>query len=281
MEVGTGVSRFRPGDRVAIAFDNVCGECWYCRRGETAMCGSLRNLGLGAAAGDLRGTQAEAVRVPRADYNLLAVPDDVDDERALFVGDVLTTGYYGVALAGVEAGEGVAVVGCGPVGYFAVQAARSMGADPVIAVDPVEDRRELARRAGAVPVDPATADTKRAVRDATEGRGADVAVEAVGSLGAFATARAAIRRGGRVSVVGLFGDETLEVPMDEYWLRAVKLLFAGVCPVHAWWDRTMEAVRAGSIDPVPLISHRLPLDEAPAGYDLFARHEATKVVLVP
>jgi threonine dehydrogenase-like Zn-dependent dehydrogenase len=277
-EVAAGVARFRVGERVAIAFDNACGECWYCRRGETALCGSLRNLGLGEGLG---GTQAEAVRVPRADHNLLAIPDDVDDERALFLGDVLTTGWYGVALAGVEPGESVAVVGCGPVGYFAVQAARALGAGPVLALDVDPARLELARRAGAEPVDVGRADPKLTVREATGGRGADLAVEAVGSLDAFATARAVIRRGGRITVLGLHAGGTLEVPMGEYWLRSVKLLFAGVCPVHAWWGRTLEAVRNGEVDPMPLISHRLPLEEAAAGYDLFARREATKVVLTP
>src|SRR5207244_13523034 len=154
---------------------------------------------------------AEAVGVPRADHNLLPIPDDVDDERALFLGDVLTTGWYGVALAGVQPGESVAVVGCGPVGFFAVQAARAQGADPVVAVDVDAARLELARGTGAVPVDAGTVDPKGAVREATGGRGADVAVEAVGSLDAFATARAAIRRGGRISVLGLHGAVTLEV----------------------------------------------------------------------
>jgi alcohol dehydrogenase len=278
---GPGVVRFRAGDRVAIAFDNVCGECWYCTRGESSLCSGLRNLGLGAAGGGLGGTQAELVRVPRADANLLAIPDGVDDEHALFVGDVLTTGLYGVGLARPEPGEGVAVVGCGPVGFFAVQAARLLGADPVIGIDPVPERRDLVRGQGALAVDPSAGDVKAAVREATGGRGVDVAVEAVGTLSGFDAARSAVRRGGRISVVGVYGDDTLEVRMSEYWTRGLKILFAGICPVHGWWDRAMDAVRSGAIDPIPLISHRLPLEEAPAGYDLFGRRQATKVVLVP
>src|SRR2546421_2003005 len=206
-DVGDGVRRFRPGDRVAIAFDNVCGECWYCARGETSLCGGLRNLGLGAAGGGLGGTQAEAVRIPRADHNLLAIPDDVEDERALFIGDVLTTGYYGVALAALAPGESAAVVGCGPVGFFAIQAAGLLGADPVVAIDLVPERLELAARVGAIPVDARDGDVKSMVRDATEGRGADVVVEAVGNRPAFDSARASVRRGGRISVVGVPGDD--------------------------------------------------------------------------
>jgi threonine dehydrogenase-like Zn-dependent dehydrogenase len=266
---------------LAIEFDNVCGACCYCSRGVWSVCAGLRTLGLGGGGGGLGGTQAELVRVPRADANLLPIADEVDDEHALFVGDVLTTGFYGVSLAGPRPGEGVAVVGCGPVGFFAVQAARLLGADPVIGIDLVPERLALVHAQGAVAVDPSSDDLKTAVREATEGRGVDVAVEAVGTMASFEAARTVVRRGGRISVVGVYGDDTLEVKMNEYWTRGLKLLFAGICPVHGWWERAMEAVRNGDIDPIPLISHRLPLDEAPAGYELFERREATKVVLVP
>ena len=242
-EVGARVTRFRPGDRVAIAFDNVCGTCWYCSLGESSLCSGLRNLGLGAVGGGLGGTQAESVTVPRADHNLLPIPDEVDDEHALFLGDVLTTGYYGIDL--------------------------------------VPDRLDLVRGQGAIAIDPSAGDVKAAVREATGGRGADVAVEAVGTLAGFETAKAVVRRGGRISIVGVYGDDVLELRMNQYWTRGLKLLFAGICPVHGWWERAMEAVRDGRIDPMPLISHRLPLEEAPRGYELFDRREATKVVLVP
>jgi threonine dehydrogenase-like Zn-dependent dehydrogenase len=280
-EAGPEVTRFRVGGRVAIPFDNVCGTCWYCERGESSLCSGLRNLGLGAAGGGLGGMQAEAVRVPRADHNLLSIPDDVDDERALFVGDVLTTGWYATAQAAPRPGESVAVVGCGPVGYFAVLAAMALGANPVIGIDLVHPRLDLVRAAGGVGIDPSAADVKTAVREATEGRGVDVAVEAVGGLPAFETARAAVRRGGRISVIGVYGDEVLPVAVREYWTRGWKLLFGGICPVHGWWERTMRAVQSGEVDPTPLISHRLPLNEAVRGYELFERREATKVVLTP
>jgi threonine dehydrogenase-like Zn-dependent dehydrogenase len=280
-EVGPEVSRFRVGDRVAIPFDNVCGTCWYCAHGESSLCSGLRNLGLGAAGGGLGGMQAEAVRVPRADHNLLAIPDDVDDDRALFVGDVLTTGWYATALAAPKPGESVAVVGCGPVGYFAVLAAMALGVHPVVGIDLVPSRLDLVRAAGGVGIDPSAGDVKAAVREVTEGRGVDVAVEAVGGLPAFETARAVVRRGGRISVIGVYGDEVLPVGVREYWTRGLKLLFGGICPVQGWWERTMRAVRSGEVDPIPLISHRLPLDDAVRGYELFQRREATKVVLAP
>jgi threonine dehydrogenase-like Zn-dependent dehydrogenase len=258
----------------------VCGECWYCLNGEPSLCGSLRNIGFGKFGGGLGGAQAERLRVPRADVNALGVPDDVEDEAALMVGDVLTTGWYGATLGAIRAGETVAVVGAGPVGFFAVQSARALGAGKVVGVDLSEDRLRLARSAGAVPVR-ADEGAVAAVRALTEGRGADVAIEAVGSLAGYETARSLVRRGGRIVLLGVHGDEHLDVPLGGYWLRRLTLVFAGVCPVQAYWQRTMAAVRNGEVRVQALVSHRLSLEDAPRGYELFDRREATKVVLAP
>src|SRR5438034_2624849 len=122
--VGPDVERFKPGDRVVVAFDIVCGHCWFCLHGQTSLCEEFRMLGIGAWGGGLGGAQAERVRVPFADVNLLAIPEGMEDERALFVGDILTTGYYGTAIADIQPGDTVAVVGAGPVGFFCIQAAR-------------------------------------------------------------------------------------------------------------------------------------------------------------
>src|SRR4029077_5588083 len=115
-EVGGGVRRFRSGDRVVVAFDIACGACWFCDRGQTSLCEDFRNLGAGAFGGGLPGVQAERVRIPVADVNLLGVPDDVEDERALFTGDVLTPGLYAASLAPIRAGTSVAALGVGPAG---------------------------------------------------------------------------------------------------------------------------------------------------------------------
>src|SRR5437868_13808306 len=114
--VGPEVERFRPGQRVVIAFDIVCGHCWFCRQGQTSLCEDFKNLGAGPFGGGLGGAQAEQIRVPHADVNLLPIPDGMDDEHALFVGDILTTGYYGAAIAGIEPLDTVAVIGAVPVG---------------------------------------------------------------------------------------------------------------------------------------------------------------------
>ena len=279
--VGSEVRRFAPGDRVVLSFDVACGTCWYCRAGQTSLCEDFGNYGAGPFGGDLAGTQAELVRVPTADVNLLAVPPGMADERALFVGDILTTGYYGAAMAGIEPGATVAVVGVGPVGFFCVQAAFVLGAGRVIALDREEDRLALAARFGAEPVNVLEQHPQMAVAAATDGRGADVVIEAVGSLSSFETSVEVVRRGGRIAVVGMFVSEQVEIPLGVWWTRMLDVRFAGICPIHAWWERSMRAVEEGRIDPLPLISHVLPLEDAPEGYELFATRRAMKVVLKP
>lgn len=279
--VGAAVERFRPGDRVIVSFDIACGTCWFCRNGQTQLCEDFRNLGAGIFGGGLGGAQAELVRVPFADTNLLAIPEGMVDERALFVGDVLTTGYYGAAIFGIRQGDTVAVVGAGPVGSFCVQSARVRGAGEVLALDLEPERLALAERIGAVPVNVAERHPQMAVAERTGGRGADVAIEAVGNLGGLHTALNVVRRGGNVTVVGMFTGETMDVPVGIWWMRALSVRFTGICPVHAWWEETLAAVAEGRIDPLPIISHRLPLAEAPLGYELFDSRRATKVLLTP
>jgi alcohol dehydrogenase len=280
-EVGPDVERFRPGERVVLSFDVVCGHCWYCRNGQTSLCEQFRSLGAGPFGGGLGGAQAEMVRMPFADTNLLAIPDDVDDDHALFVGDILTTGYYGTAIAGIRPVDSVAVVGAGPVGFFCIQSAFVHGASQVLALDMEDDRLELARAVGAVPINVKERNPQMAACDLTQGRGPDVVIEAVGSQAAFETAVEVVRRGGTVSVVGMFVTESVDIPLGVYWSRALRLQFAGICPIHAWWDQAMEAVRTGKIDPIPIVSHRLALADAPEGYELFDSKRATKVVLLP
>jgi 2-desacetyl-2-hydroxyethyl bacteriochlorophyllide A dehydrogenase len=279
--VGSAVTRLAPGDRVVASFDVACGACWFCANAQSGLCDELRMLGGGPFLGSLPGAHAELVRVPGADVNLLPIPDGLEDERALFLGDVMTTGYFAAASAGIAAGAVVAVVGAGPVGYFCMQAALALGGARVFGIDPDPSRRELVAAAGAEPVDPAARHPETVLADATEGRGADVAIDAVGSPAALQRAVDVVRRGGSVVVVGVYASELLEIQLGVYWARALTIRFTGLCPVHAWWQRAMDEVLAGRLDPEPLISHRLPLEDAVRGYELFERREATKVVLIP
>jgi alcohol dehydrogenase len=199
----------------------------------------------------------------------------------VFVGDVLTTGFYAAALADPRPRDVVAVFGCGPVGYCSILGLLAGGHQIVYAVDREPARLALAERAGAIPIDVTRRNATTALAEATDGHGADVVIDAVGHADAFEGAIDAVRRGGAVVVVGVYSSETTELQLGAYWARALTIRFAGLTPIHAWWDRALAALQAGEVDPTPLISHRLPLEDAAEGYALFDRREATKVVLAP
>jgi threonine dehydrogenase-like Zn-dependent dehydrogenase len=279
--VGHDVRGVAPGDRVVVAFHIACGTCWFCRHGETGLCEDFRNLGAGAFSGGLAGAQAERVRVPNADRNLLPVPTQIDDERAVFLGDVLTTGFYAATLVAPRPGETIAVVGAGPVGFCALQSLRALGAERIAVLDREPDRLALAEAAGAIPIDVTERNPQMSLAALTGDRGADAVLEAVGNLAAFETAIDVVRRGGRVVIAGIYAGESADVALGVYAARGLDLRFAGICPVHTFWERTRDVLVDGRVDPTPIISHRLPLEEASRGYDLFDRHEATKVLLEP
>jgi len=173
------------------------------------------------------------------------------------------------------------VVGAGPVGNLAIQAALRYDPSEVVAIDLETNRLALAEKAGAFAVNAAERNPQTAVFERTGGRGADVVIEAVGSPAAFERALDVVRRGGRVLVVGMYASETFEAQLGVWWTRALDIRFTGLCPVHAVWERAMADVERGLLDPSPLVSHRLPLEEAPSGYELFDSRRATKVLLLP
>ena len=278
--VGSSVKRFAPGDRVVVSFDIACGDCWFCRKGQTQLCDDFGFLGYGVFGGSLGGAQAELLRVPVADVNLLAVPDGLEDDRALFVGDALTTGVYAAGLAEIHHGDVVAIVGAGPVGFFCAQAALPSAAS-VLALDLDPSRLSIAERIGAIPVDVSARNAQTAVDEHTQGRGADVVIEAVGTPAAFERSVDIVRRGGTVVVMGVYTSEVVQAQIGVWWVRALQIRFAGTTPVHAWWKHAMAEVEAGRLDPLPIVSHRLPLDEAAHGYELFDTKQATKVLLTP
>jgi threonine dehydrogenase-like Zn-dependent dehydrogenase len=279
--VGPGVERVAPGQRVVVAFTIACGSCWFCEHGQSQLCEDARILGSGLFGGGLRGAQAELVRVPGADVNLLPIGERVDDARAVFLGDVLPTAYHAAEVAAIDRGETVAVLGAGPVGHLAAQAALLRGPSEVIAIDLEHERLALAEAAGAVPVNARERNAQTAVFERTAGRGADVVIEAVGSAQAFERALDVVRRGGRVVVVGVYASEVVPVQLGVWWARALDVRFTGVCPVHGVWGRALDELERGRVDPLPLVSHRLPLDEAAKGYALFEERRATKVLLAP
>ncbi len=280
VEVGKGVKGLRAGDLVVSPFTTNCGECFYCRKGLTCRCIQGQLFGWVENGRGLEGAQAEYVRVPLADSTLVKLPPDVDVETALFLGDILATGFFCADMA--EAGpEGVcAVVGCGPVGLFAVVGARERGAERVFAVDVLPERLALAERFGATPIDARKSDPREVVREATEGRGADAVLEVVGSPDATRLAFDLVRAGGIVSAVGVHTEAQFAFSPVEAYDKNLTYR-AGRCPARHYMERLLPLVREKKYDLASIVSHRLPLADAVRGYDLFERklEGCTKVLL--
>ena len=278
VETGDEVTRFRVGDEVVGSFQIACGTCAACVAGRFNHCDDLGVLGYGIFVGDLAGAQAEYVRVPHADVNLMRVPAGLTPEQALFAGDILTTGWYAAGIAPVSPGDDVVVVGAGPVGTFSAMAARAMGARRVIAIDLVPSRLALAESLGAIPVNSAERSPTVAVEDILGGM-ADVVIETVGLPPALLTGIECVRAGGTVSVIGVHTEFELGLPLANLFTRNITLRFGGSCNVQGWWDRALDAVRDGVADPTAIVTHRMALDEAAEGYRLFEAKQAMKVVL--
>jgi 2-desacetyl-2-hydroxyethyl bacteriochlorophyllide A dehydrogenase len=279
LEVGEGVERVAVGDRVLGCFHTACGTCAACLRGDYHRCLRQRTFGHGSHLGDLQGAQAERLLVPRANLTLRRVPEGMSDDAALFAGDVMGTGYHAISHAGMRAGDTVAVLGLGPVGLCAVQSALAGGAVGVFAVDSVEERLEMARGFGATPIHLDEEEPKQTVRAETEGLGVDVVVDAVGDPAPLATAISLCRDAGVVSGIGAYAGKG-EVPLGLAWLKGLQLRL-GLANVIAHVDRVIALIEAGRLDPLPLVSHHMKLDEAEEAYRLYDRREALKIVLTP
>ncbi len=318
-ETGTGVTNLKKGDRVVVPFPIACGTCFFCHHDLPGHCensnpehygpegGMLTQKG-GALFGytDLyggyNGGQAEFVRVPYADYGPRKVPDTLSDEQVLFLTDIFPTGYSGIDWAGVKGGETVAVFGCGPVGIMACKSAWLRGAKRVIGVDIEPYRLEMARRtANCEVVNSNEIDPVEYIRDATEGRGADVCVDAVGmeahrtlldkatnlikgqvgSITALETCLSAVRRGGWVTILGVY-PMNYNFPVGQMFDKGI-LIGQGQAPAHAHIDKLLAHIEKGEFKADDIITHRLKLDEAPHGYEIFSKKQdnCVKVVLTP
>lgn len=312
-EVGPSVERLRRGDRVVVPFTISCGTCFYCERGLTSQCESSNPssslatgvYGYSHTTGGYDGGQAEYVRVPFADVGPMKIPDDMSDEDVLFLSDILPTGYQAAEMGEIEEGETVVVFGAGPVGAFAARCAWLLGAGRVIVVDRLDYRLEFVRGFG-----PAETVNYRDVGDIvlhlkrmTDGRGADVCIDAVGCeasgsamhgmLGKVLKMESgnpivvewcfdAVRKGGNVSIVGVYGPPWNVVPIGTAMNKGLTIR-TNQCNVQRYMPHLLEHIRSGVIDAKAVISHRLPLEEAPRAYEMFARKqdECMKFVLIP
>ncbi len=276
-EVGSDVERVAVGDLVLGCFHSACGTCVACVRGDYHRCQRGRTFGHGSHLGNLPGAQAERLLVPRANLTLRRVPEGMSPDVALFAGDVMGTGYHAIAHAGTRAGDTVAVLGLGPVGLCAVQAARATGAAHVFAIDTVEPRLELARSFGATAVHLTEEDPKGVVREATERLGVDVVVDAVGDPGPLGLAISLCRDAGTISGIGAYAGRG-EVTLGLAWLKGLTVRL-GLANVIAHVDRVLALMSAGILDPSPLVTHHMSLEQAPEAYALYDRREALKIVL--
>jgi len=277
VEVGPGVQRVRPGQRVVNASMISDGTCPSCRAGRVTQCKGRSLFGYSGVYPRLDGGQADLVRVPHADRALRVLPDEVSDEAAVFLADVLPTGSAAVVRGGVSAGDTVVVVGCGPVGLVALLLSARL-AGRLIAVDGVPARRELAARLGAEAIGPEAA--AAFVAEATDGLGADVVIEAAGSPGGLDASLRVGRGRGIVSVVGAQFEP--DYPLDNALMfeRELTVRFSIGDPT-ADGDALLARLASGEVDPTPIVTHRLPLSDAAEAYRLFDSREATKVVLSP
>jgi len=276
---GDDVSRVEVGDRVLGCYHSACGTCFFCLRGVYHKCDRMRVFGHGELLGSLQGTQAEQTLVPMANMTLRRVPDSVPDDVALFAGDVMGTGYHAIAEGGVMPGDSVAVVGLGPVGLCAVQVAIAGGAGPVFAIDSVPARLDVARSFGATPIHLTEESPRDAVRASTGRRGVDASIDAVGHPDDLDLAIRLARKAGTVVAIGVYA-ERCQVHMGLVWIKALTLK-SGHANVIGHVDRVLGMLAAGTLDPTPLVTHHLPLDDAAQAYEIYDRREALKIVLTP
>src|SRR5438094_2387905 len=279
-EVGPEVKRFKPGDRVVSSFFTSCGHCVMCRKGWFNQCVSKATFGHGEYFGGLGGGQAEYVVVPLADHSMEIIPEGMTDEQAIFVGDILSTGFFGAERAEIKPGDTVAVVGAGPVGLMATMCAQLFGPARTFVIDMVESRLEVAQELGGIPINAKEVHPVAAIEKATGGIGAEPSIECVGLLSAVDTAIHAVRGGGTISMVGVPSAVQGDFPYLRMWLKSLTFR-AGWCNVQAYMRPMLDLIAAGRLHPEKIISHRMKLDQAEEAYRIFDAREATKIVLTP
>jgi threonine dehydrogenase-like Zn-dependent dehydrogenase len=321
VERGSAVTNLAIGDRVVVPFPIACGHCAQCEREMYSLCENSNPnawmaeklwgyspcgiFGYSHMLGGYAGGQAQYVRVPFADIGPLKVPDSLDDEQVLFLSDILPTGYMAADMCNIQPGDVVAVWGCGPVGQFAIKSAYLLGAERVIAIDRFPYRLKIARDgAGAETLNYEDVDVPAALEEMTAGRGPDHCIDAVGLEGhapgivgaydrvkttlmletdrppALRQAILSCRSGGTVSVAGVYGGFIDKFPIGAIVNRSLTIR-SGQCHVQKYMRPLLERIERGDLDPRFIITHRMPLDQAPAAFELFTNKEddCLKVVL--
>ncbi len=311
-EVGPDVKHLKKGDRVVIPFNIGCGECYYCKNQMESQCdesnphGEIGGLfGFTEMFGNYPGGQAEYLRVPYADFTSFKVPESssLDDENVMFLSDVIPTAYWSVEHSGVSEGDTVIVLGSGPIGLMAQKFAKLKGAERVIAVDQVDHRLDHAGRTNNVETYNFRTNEEigSLLHEETKG-GADVVIDCVGmdgtvppkeefgsefdnqfgTISPIKTASQSVRKFGTVQLTGVYGTEANGFPIGDFFSRNISLKM-GQAPVIHLMPKLYDMIENNEFDPTDIITHRMSLDEAPKGYDIFDKKEDgnIKVILKP
>jgi len=310
------------GDRVVVPFPIACGNCFFCEQKLTSLCDNSNPnawmaetlmghspagiFGYSHLLGGYAGGQAEYARVPFADVGLFKIPEGLTDEQVVFLTDIFPTGYMAAENCDIKPGHVVAIWGCGPVGQFAIRSAFLLGAERVIAIDCVSERLQMAKEGGAEVLNFEDIDVGEALKEMTGGRGPDAVMDAVGmeahGMGleglydkakqavrletgrphALRQAIVACRKGGTVSLPGVYGGFVDKVPMGAFMNKGLTMK-TGQTHVHRYLQPLLDHIQNGDIDPTFVVTHRLPLEQAPLAYEIFKNKQdnCIKVVLKP
>lgn len=323
VEIGSDVKNLKIGDRVVVPFNIACGECFFCRKEMYSLCDTSNpNAEMAKAAmghspsglfgyshmlGGFPGGQAEYLRVPFADVGPLILPDDLADEKVLFLSDIFPTGYMAAENCGIEDGDTVAIWGCGPVGQFAIKSAWMLGAGRIIAIDNVTERLELAASSGAETVNFDDVDVFEALMELTDGRGPDRCIDCVGCeahaggtldgmLDAIKTTTflatdrphvlrqtiMACRKGGTISIPGVYIGYGDKIPIGAAMNKGLTIR-QGQTHTHKYMPTLLDKIVKGEIDPSFVVTHEMALEDAPQAYEMFKdkKDGCIKVVLKP
>ena len=323
VEVGKDVKRLKVGDRVVVPFPIACGKCFFCSQQMYSLCENSNPnawmaeqlwghspagiFGYSHLLGGFAGGQAEYARVPFAEIGPFKIENGFTDDQVLFLSDIFPTGYMAAEACDIKRGDTIAVWGCGPVGQFAIKSCFLLGASRVIAIDHYPERLRMAReKSGAITLNYEEVDVLEALKDMTGGRGPDACIEAVGMEAhghgvvyaydrakqammlendrpiALREAIMACRNGGIVSVAGVFGGFSDKLPFGSLMNRSLTIK-TGQTHVHRYLRPLMDRIEKGEIDPSFVVTHHLPLEQAPLGYEMFAnrQNDCIKVVLKP
>ena len=282
IETGDAVKKFKKGSRVLSPFTTSCGACFYCRIGLTCRCEKGALFGWVQAGHGLHGAQAQYVRVPMADTTLISLSNDLSEEKGLLLGDIFSTGYFCAENADVNEKGTYVVIGCGPVGLMTIVAAKHLGAENLFAIDLSDERLQMAKKFGAIPLNTSKTDARSAILSSTNGRGADAVMEAVGSAEALRLAIDLLRPGGTISSVGVHTAKSFSFSPGEAYNKNL-VYKIGRCPAHYYTEKLLKEEVIQQYPVEKIITHHFGLEKGVRAYEVFDKKldNCIKAVLHP